>query len=110
MEPASRIHQLETHRAALSRVQLAETIAPSRQLPRAVLSGLRNRLRSRLTNCTMFRCRILEAVTEGDFRLELVPPETLCHVILNLIDQEEGGNDEPMRPKALPQLNSGTVR
>jgi hypothetical protein len=40
----------------------------------------------------------------------LVPPETFSRVILNLMDQEDTENDEPMRPKALAKLNSALVR
>ena len=39
-----------------------------------------------------------------------VPPDTFCRVILTLMDQEDIENDEPMRPKALGQLNSALVR
>jgi hypothetical protein len=52
----------------------------------------------------------LEKILKEPHPSALVPPETFSRVILNLMDQEDAENDEPMRPKAISKLNSALVR
>jgi hypothetical protein len=52
----------------------------------------------------------LEKILKEPHPSATAPPEAFSRVILNLMDQEDIENDEPMRPKALAKLNSALVR
>jgi hypothetical protein len=52
----------------------------------------------------------LEKILRVPHPSKMVPPETFSRVIMNLMDQEDIENDEPMRPKALAMLNSALLR
>jgi hypothetical protein len=52
----------------------------------------------------------LEKILKEPHASPSIPPDTFSRVIRQLMDQEDGVDDEPMRPKALAVLNSALVR